>query len=399
MKTRTKKPAASKSQTTTTPAAGSKYTLPPSESNPPKLFVLPTDASPEARVLTLPHPATSKPTRYFVDPARGFYEFTRVSAPKKARRSVLLAHGVERSGDGGGAEEEEGYILQSPDLFIATPIDTLFLILPALWSIGNTAQGEEWSTFYDRLFPSDDERYKHLRSVFQSQAGHELEERMEGRMRDICDTIEMGDETSYKLSISKLAQVMYGKAERMVRVGLPASMEEHFVRKALEAPERSVKREDSTLSIEDESPVAASDEASTTTAVGQQVEASAHLHRLLRLRTALNYLSTAYIPPALSAQLQTILNSFVDSAPLTAHLTHLARLKAEAHALRSISDNISRKRGVLDDEDALERADVKKQKREEEEAKKKSRSLGVRKLMGVDVKGMKKMSDFFGKHS
>ncbi|KAK0353159.1 hypothetical protein LTR02_011824 [Friedmanniomyces endolithicus] len=419
MKTRAKKPAASKPNSQTALAAGERqHALPPSESNPPGLFVLPEDASPESRILTLPHPATSRPTRYFLDPARGFFEFTRVSAPKKTCRSVMLVSGAKQDGTGdardteGGEgkeereaeqeDDEEGYVLQSPDLFVATPIDPLFILLPALWPTGNLDHREEWSTFDDKLFPNNDEdvRYKHLRSVFRSgsEAGKSLEKRMEARMRDACDAIEMGDETSYTLNLKKLAGVVYEKAERVVAAGLPASMEDHFIKRALEAPEQSVKNEESSgLRTADESP-----DPEPTVVVGPNGARFkiSHLAHLLRLRTALRYLSSTLLSASLTRCLQRHFDSgFINFMPLTVYLAEVAELKAEAHALRSISDNISRKRGILDDEEALGRAEVKKRKKEEGEVKRKGMSAGVKRLGKVDVGGMKNMSDFFGKKS
>ncbi|KAK4956654.1 hypothetical protein LTR10_006181 [Elasticomyces elasticus] len=382
MKTRAKKPAS-----TPKPAPAStesKHVLPPPAPNPPHLFILPRNAGPEARILSLPHPVTSKPTRFLVDPERGVYEFTRVAAAKKTCRSVLLA--AEEALDNG-----EGYVLKDAEVFVATALDGVLVLLPAF------CMGEEWGTFYDRLFSSEDHeeggRYAHLRSLFQSSsAGKALEKKMETAMRAVCDVIEMGDETSLKLNTSKLAQVLFGKAERMVGKGLPASMAEHFVRLPLQAPELSVKREDSTLSIVDE-------ESSTTTTTTPAAEPE-ELKHLLRLRTALAYLCSNYIPASLVPQLQTHFNILVDFAPLDVRLTEIAKLKSEALALRSLGDNLSRKRrGDLDDDDANARAETKKRKKEEEDMKKKNVSLGVKKLAKVDVKGMKKMSSFFGKKS
>ncbi|KAK5680230.1 hypothetical protein LTS10_007157 [Elasticomyces elasticus] len=385
MKTRAKKPASTSGPAPT--STESKHILPPPSPNPPHLFILPRNAGPEARILSLPHPVTSKPTRFFVDPERGVYEFTRVAAPKRKEtcRSVLLA--AEEEDDG------EGYVLKEAEVFVATALDAVFTLLPAFCT------GEEWGTFYDRLFSSSDDeeggggRYAHLRSLFQSSsAGRALEKNLETRMRSICDTIEIGDETSYKLSPPKLAHLLFTKAQRMVSKGLPPSLSEHFVRLPLQAPELSVKREDSTLSIMvDEPPIP------TTTNPPAEPE---ELKHLLRLRTALAYLCSSYIPPTLVPKLQEHFIAMVDFAPLDVRLAEIAKLKAEAVALRSLGDNISRKRrGEMDDEDSVQRAETKKRKKEEEDMKKKNVSLGVKKLAKVDVKGMKKMSSFFTKKS
>ncbi|KAK5722971.1 hypothetical protein LTR17_014103 [Elasticomyces elasticus] len=362
MKTRAKKPSAAPkpAPTSTEP----KHVLPPPSPNPPHLFILPRNAGPEARILSLPHPATGKSTRFFVDPERGVYEFTRVAAAKKSCRSVLLA--AEEALDDG-----EGYVLKEAEVFVATALDGVFALLPAFCT------GEEWGTFYDRLFSSEDGedggRYTHLRSVFQaSDAGRGLEKRMEAGMRGVCDMIEMGDEISYKLNTTKLAHLLFGKAERMVGKGLPASMAEHFVRLPLQAPELSVKREDSTLSI-------MVDEASPTTITTNPPGEPEELKHLLRLRTALAYLCSNYIPPTLVPKLQEHFNILADFAPLDVRLSEIAKLKSEALALRSLTDNISRKRrGDLDDDDANARAETKKRLKMEEEARKKNVSAGVK---------------------
>ena len=82
-------------------------------------------------------------------------------------------------------------------------------------------------------------------------------------------------------------------------------------------------------------------------------------------------------------------------APLTEHLSAIAKLKSEAAALRSISDNISRKRQLEYDEDKIAEREEKKRKKEEEDKKKKSEGRGIKALKKVDTTGMKKMSAFF----
>lgn len=102
----------------------------------------------------------------------------------------------------------------------------------------------------------------------------------------------------------------------------------------------------------------------------------------------------------MSSTLNTLLTSplspaGIDFAPLTAHLTHLAKLRAEAAASADLS-SFTRKRGCLeDDEEAEARAEKKRRLEEEEKRKKLSISRGVKDLAKVDVKGMKKMSAFF----
>ncbi|KAK3112213.1 hypothetical protein LTR53_011751 [Teratosphaeriaceae sp. CCFEE 6253] len=380
-----------------------RHALPACDSDPPKLFVLPKDASSVSRIITLPHPATAKPTRYLVDPKRGFYEFTRVSARRTGKaggRSVLLA--AEERDDNDETEEYaevesesgDGHILQSADLFVATPIDALFLLLPGLDT------GDQYCTFYDMLFLNSDGAYNHLRPIFKSSEGKSLESRMEEQLRDACRVLDLGTEIAYQLDVDLLAGVVFKKAETMVAAGLPASMESRFVTRALEVPELSVKREDSALSIVEHSTTATALE----DARRMQHSGAEDLKHLLRLRTAFSYLSTAYLSSNLMRGVQEALVSptrniqYPDFTPLDARLSHISCLRAEAHVLRSISDNISRKRGIADDdEEAMERAETKKRKKEAEEAKKKNMSQGVKKLMKADTKGMKTMGSFFTK--
>ena len=82
-------------------------------------------------------------------------------------------------------------------------------------------------------------------------------------------------------------------------------------------------------------------------------------------------------------------------APLEAHLSSIAALKSEALSLRSLSDNISRKRAVELDEEKIAEREEKKRKKEEEAIKKKNEGRGVKQLKKVDTSGMKKMSSFF----
>jgi hypothetical protein len=86
--------------------------------------------------------------------------------------------------------------------------------------------------------------------------------------------------------------------------------------------------------------------------------------------------------------------STVDFAPLDSHLAHLAKLRQDALAARSLGD-YSRKRAL--DEDNETRAEKKQKLDEEEKRKKAGESRGVKALKKVNVTGMKKMSDFFKK--
>lgn len=203
-------------------------------------------------------------------------------------------------------------------------------------------------------------------------------------MEAVCDCLDMGDgeDKMYQLSTQKLAAALATKANRMAKGRLPASMEERFVRQALEVPVLSVKREDSSISIAAEdatpgaeskdctaetsqNPTATTNDATISTVADKSIAAD-EITGLLRVRTALDFLIVSYTPTSLRTAIQDILKaptSPVDFAPLDKHLEYVAGLKKQAQALRSLSDNISRKRSADDDEDALDKADAKRKRR------------------------------------
>jgi len=437
MKTRSKKTTkatATKKETSEQDSVAAKE-LAASVTTPPHVFVLPKGASSKARIITLPDPASSSPSRYFVCPEKGFYEFTKVAAPKKSCRSWLLAPQnsgnakIENSESQEDSEEQgpEGYVLEQPNMFVATPIDPLFVLLPLL--VGGEAGS--YLTFSDFVFTTEKEGLAQLQQLLRQNTFAKLEKSMEARIGVICDCLDMGDgeDKMYKLSTSKLAAALVSKANNMVKKGLPASMEERFVKQALEVPVLSIRREESSVSIapEDATPGADGDntagtsqESSTststattsntttstaassvaTTPVEAQSSAAGDIENLLRIRIGLDFLIASYVPTSLHKDVQDVCKSpasSVDFAPLDKHLEHVAGLKKQAQVLRSLSDNISRKRGADDDEEALDKAEAKRKKKEEDEIKKKNMSRGVQQLKKADTSGMKKLSSFFTK--
>ncbi|KAK7722911.1 hypothetical protein SLS57_004764 [Botryosphaeria dothidea] len=439
MKTRSKKPT-TKADAPEKTATATGPTPPAADPNPPRLFVLPKDVSSDARIVTLPNPATSTPNRYFCCPNKGFYEFTRVGAPKTTPRSWLLAPEKNEDlknkkddvaeGDAGEKAAKplaNGYTLKTSDVFVATPVDALFLVLPALVPSAKEGEKQLFLSVEDHLDTLGNSSTQ-LRKLLQNDS---IKARLEERMAAACDTVDAGDEKMYRLSVERLAKELLAKAEALTAHGLPASMEEKFVRKALERPVMSIKREETTVSVVSEgieattlegadsqattasatdAETAESQESTTTVATSvseetvvapvpkQPIVAPEGVPHLLRLRTAIDFMLSSYIPPRLRSLLRSTwsANELINFAPLDQHLQDLANLRTEAHALRSLSDNISRKRGV-DDEEAAELRAEKKRKKDEEEAKKKNQSRGVKQLAKADTSGMKKLSSFFTK--
>ena len=263
-------------------------------------------------------------------------------------------------------------------------------------------------------------------------------------MQAVCETVEAGDETMYRLDEDRLLQEVLHKAKKMAQRGLPASMEEKLVRKALEVPMLGIAREESSLQdlesgetvptpSDISTPLAETPDTQTTVSSGDSA-ASSFSHTstaatsfsensantvpvqdskltppkivapegvadLLRLRVAFDFLCSNYITPHTAGKLNQSLDtptSAVDFGSLNRHLAHLTKLRQEAAAMRSLGD-YSRKRSMQDDEDAEIRAEKRRKMDEEEKRKKAGESLGVKKLKKVNTTGMKKLSAFFTK--
>ena len=423
----------------------------------PKLIVIPKAISENACILTLAHPRTAIPTRYYFCPETGVYEFTRIAAPKSTYKSLLIAPNhasnprsdesgyktntalsgniASRAENGatlsqklndGSSAMEKGCVSKTAELFTVTPMDPLFLIIRALDPMSSNSRSEpskplfrSAGDLFENLCPTS----KHFDRLSNHRPTCEI---LESRMEILCDTVDAGDEKMYRLNEEKLVQELVRKARKMVSSGLPASMEEKFVRKTLEVPVISVKREDTSCSgaVLEEAPVPdlptsqTTDSQTSTSSLlttfsdfsevtnvttpdqPSQLETPPEVIDLLRIKTALSYINSAYLHPSLEITITNLLasdNSPIDFKPLASHLSQIARLRAEALSSRSLAD-FSRKRSMNEDDEAAEtRAEKKRKKEEEEKRKKAGQSKGVRDLKKVDTTGMKKMSDFFGK--
>lgn len=410
-------------------SSSSIYTLAPETANPPLFFILPKAATPEARIVTLQNPRYAKPSRYLVCPEAGFFEFNKISPPKGVPRSWLLESNVRIEGEAkeGDAAPLESQIFDSPDLFIATPIDPLFLVLPAL------AATDAKNPQKKRMFLASDD---HLDTLSELGGGHLAEvltwpasrALLEARMAVVSDSVEAGDEQMYRLSEAKLLDEILAKARRMSDKGLPRSLEEKFVTKVLEAPILGVRsqvvpvtvsvREDgdsptpeagdtqstvssvatASSSLSEASTAATSvsgDAAAGIETVENAMTAPEEVLRLQRLRTAFNFICASYVAPGLASTLKRMLptTGAVDFAPLDEYMVKLTKLRQEAAAVRT--GDYSRKRGC--EEEADERAEKRRKQEAEDKIKKANQSRGVKSLAKVNTAGMKKMSDFFKK--
>lgn len=390
-----------------------------SAEKPCKTFILPSNTSANARLLSLPNPQSGELSRYFFCPERGIFEFTVVASPASAPRSILFTPKKHQSTESTSKDEKlpaTASIAKKAELLVATPIDAAFFLVPLLSS--SSKPGQSLFQPLDDIIDSNDDLHPHFRHVLYNE---KFRNTLLARAEAICDAVEAGDEKMFRFSETKLLKELLAKAERMATQGLPASLEERFVRQALAAPLMSVKRldaltnqgskdADASPTESDERPDSPSTMATTatpsvstpageTTPVPQPAgEDSDNIRRLQQISIALSFMKDSYLPSALSSRMDELLasqDSPLDLKPLINRLTELATLRAEAIASRGVSD-FSRKRG-LDDEEAEDRAEKKRRKEEEEKKAKASESRGVRDLKKVNTTGMKKMSDFFGK--
>lgn len=418
------------------PASKSKYSVTTKTGQASKIFILPRKATTDARIVTLPHPQNGQPSRYLACPETGIYEFTKVAAPRSSPRSWLVAStSIEEENQNSidGAETTS-----SADLFVASHVDPLFLLLPALVD----AKVAKSSTEQKRLFLSSDDYFdrlpedsSHLSEIIRWPKTRAL---FESRMAVICDTVDAGDESMFRVNEEKLFSAIFSKAKRLSTGGLPASIEERFVLKALEAPMKlrissslggpvdgaaGTTSEDtesvSTPKTESaESQSSTSTEVTTMSAISQPstaassfseevpiddaftsaMTASPEIIQLQRLRVAFDFVCASYIPLAIADRLkQSLADTIIcktDFALLTTYKAELEKLRKEINATRPV-DNFSRKR-IRDEEEDEARLE-KKRKLEEEKKRKATESRGVRDLKKVNTTGMKKLSSFFTK--
>ncbi|OAA63849.1 Ribonuclease H2, subunit B [Cordyceps fumosorosea ARSEF 2679] len=416
-----------------TSTSRSKYALSSKSGQPSKLFILPRSATADARIVSLPHPQNGRPSRYLACPETGLYEFTKVAVPKKAPRSWLIASSSSEKEKHGIIQSAEA--ASSADLFVATAVDPLFLLLPALMD----AKATKPSTDQKRLFLSIED-YLHklpedLSNLSEVAQWPKTKALLESRLAAVCDSVDAGDETMFRVNEEKLFSVILSKATRFASGGLPISVEEKFVQKALEAPillrsasnlagsaaavataledaesgtstpktesaesQFSTATEGSTFSAISQPSTAASSFSEEDVAVTTAMTASTEVIQLQRLRVAFDFICASCIPQVIGDRLKASLadktTCKVDFEPLYTYVTDLDKLRKEAMATRPTTD-FSKKR--MRDEEEDEARLEKKRKAEEDKKRKANESRGVRDLKKVNTTGMKKLSAFFTK--
>ncbi|KAG6016130.1 hypothetical protein E4U43_004175 [Claviceps pusilla] len=444
-RTRSARSTAKQPAATPPPDAASKYTLESQQGSLQHVFILPKAAASDARILTLTHPRSGRPSRYLFCPASGIYEFTKFCAPKHAPTSWLIETDQPRFGEdatcGGGEDDDDlgketgtrTEIISNGAMYVATKIDPLFLVLPSLVD----AKADKRSDEKKRLFLTSDDHLdklpdqnSHFSDMLRCSKTRSL---IESRMEVVCDTVDAGDEKMFRLNEKKLLATIIEKAKNMGQGGLPPTMEEKFVKKTLEAPvllsrkvpvpRQSQSTSEDALDSGDSTPVTGSSTSQSTAVTASNSSSASHLSTtatsfveevegveiasaalqpspevvaLQRLCVAFDFLCSRYVPSAaaelLRKQLLQVEESSVDLTPLNKYMASLAEIRAEALAASSVADYSSKRPR---DEEQDEIRQEKKRKLEEEKKRKANESRGVRDLKKVDTKGMMKLSHFF----
>lgn len=266
-----------------------------------RLFLLPEKASTDARIISLPNPASSSQARYLYCPKTGLYEFKKVSSAKTTPQSCLIAK--DPSSDATPEYEKsrqsdealsKGYILEDASLFVGTPMDPVFFILP-LFQNADKLMFRMADDYIDVLLEST----THLARMLRQPAFKDL---VLHRLAAVSHMQDLGDERVYKPSLDKLAALMLAKAGRMTGSGIwPTSIEESFVRKQLEIPVISTPQANTQLLTPEVSQNG--DEAMVPTIATQELPLAApistafpQITELMRLKTAINFLLSSYVP-------------------------------------------------------------------------------------------------------
>src|SRR5436190_16083073 len=152
-----------------------------------RTIILPSNATNEARFVSLENPRTGSLNQYYFCPKLGLYEFTVIKSPLSVPRSVLFAPTMGRKDncpDGADVSNEdddvsgdtsdqrnrsrtshEGYISKTAELLVATPVDLIFFMLPILAPASKHTMAQKLFQPTDDILDSHSGIPKHLRDI------------------------------------------------------------------------------------------------------------------------------------------------------------------------------------------------------------------------------------------
>lgn len=195
--------------------------------DPFKSIVLPKDIGSGARICTLAHPRTANASRYYFCPERGIFEFIRIAAPRSVCQSWLIGPRRRPHPDGDSTEVVQpvgdsettkesckpvnstasvagGYVMKSPELFVATPIDPLFIVLPSICGQFSSNRGSSIDSRFisvDDLIERLQETLKHLKLLLNNER---VRQTFSARIMAVSDSVVAGEEMMYRINLDKL---------------------------------------------------------------------------------------------------------------------------------------------------------------------------------------------------
>ncbi|RVD86378.1 uncharacterized protein DFL_004657 [Arthrobotrys flagrans] len=424
----------------------------------PRVFILP-NSDDNNTILTFEHPNTNIPTRYLIhhptsssspsDQSTPFiYEILKVSNPPHAPRSWLVTPDVPPLSlpDSNSSKEEEerddklSLIIKDAHLYLTTPLDPLYLLLPHLSSQKTSCN----FLSFDDLLESHPESTKWTKLLSLHPNSSQI---LQSRLLSICDTVSAGGvEQMFRLNLEKLHTLLISRVEAVAKA-LPSSLTKHISRKLSKPigtqastawkrqsdikpsgggiindaeledqdedtqepiPEGGVdsqlRREASKLNLDDtttdtptEGGGGGGEEEERTEIIQENLLPPPEIQYLCHLSHSLQFFQN-YLPQEIYSSLSERLDKLHPREPLEKYTEELKSLRAAANAAMDFS--MSHSKRTLEDLEAgggRSREDIereKKRKKKEEDSKK---SSGVKKLEKVDTKGMMKMTAFFKK--
>ncbi|KAI5837281.1 ribonuclease H2, subunit B [Morchella snyderi] len=360
----------------------------------PRVFLLPkNDTATPLTVVTLPHPRTSVPTRFLVHESTGLYEITKIVPAAGAPRSWLLTPDPDSpdSSDWLGT----GHTIADATLYLATPYDPLFLLLPRLLPRVPAHTGALFRPLDDLLDGLSegeggaDEDGSHWAAVLRVQRCREV---FAARVRAVSESAGAAD--AYRPVEGRAVAVLARKCEVMAGGGgLPASMERGVVARVgggggvgVEGVVEGVGR----LGVG--AAAAANADADANLEAGEEE----NMRRVLRVRTAAEFLGGTYLAAHHYEALMGVLAGRWDFEGLQRRLGAVEEERRAVAVLRR-GDFAVAGGGGGGGGGGKRRKEKEKEEQEERRRRPAVVSRAVKDLGKVNTRGMAKMTSFFKK--
>ncbi|KAK7206601.1 ribonuclease H2, subunit B [Myxozyma melibiosi] len=297
-----------------------------------------SSAAQKSSIITLPHPATSQPTRFlFTQPQCHLSELTSVTSDDPC--STILS-----TSDDDDSEQTRGSIISSGEIIVATAVSPLFLLLPALAK--HAQQYRTWEDLSDTLVSSA--------------AGFTvLLPTLERYLAGITDTTEPAPGmVCYRLNKDKLFTKLDGLATEMGS-RLPTAVARNEVGRVLQRARASDER------------------------------APEEMYARARKGVAVRVLCARFVCAELAREFEA---RVADDGELAGYISRLKKEREEEmerHQMLSSSVGGKRTRFEAEDDEVRKGKGTK--------AKKAAVGAGVRRLMKADRSGMSRLDTFFKK--